>query len=250
MTTAYTNFIQTSVANTYVTYFDQFTGNTVDLGNSNTLTFFGSSLDVQNLGTEVVISVFPTAFGNSSIIDISSGSPVNITGNYNVPVYIDGTDVGANYFYPFYQNTSTTANGYLANSTAPWQPTNAKFLAVTNGQDGWYRYIDDSKATLYSGNIGLSISSGTQLTANANTTVQVIPYIRDSVTPNVWIASTTLMVTVELIANRPAGIEANVSYFPLDGSIAAGAGMLIRNCVANTRVNIAHAALKTEWIPQ
>lgn len=249
MTTTYTKLIQTSVANTYVEY-SNITFDSQLIGNFSTLTFFGSSFDVSDQTDFAVIASFPTRFGNSQFIDIDTGVPVNITGNYNVPVYLDGTTVGANYYYPFYQNTSSTANGYFANSTGSFTPTNAKFLTITNGTDNWYRYIDDAKVTSYTGNMGLSILSGTQFVANANTTIQIIPYIRDTVTPNIWVAATTLMTTIDLVANVPIGWNMDVTYFPVDGSVAAGAGMIIRNLVANTRVNIPHAALLTEWIPQ
>lgn len=246
MTTAYTNFIQTSVANTYINY----EGNA--LGNVNTLTFAGSDLTVVNIGTEVVVALYPTVFGTQPYISaaFSNAAPVNITGNYNIPVYLDGTDVGANYFYPFYQNTSSTANGYVANSTASFLPTNAAFISVTNGQDGWYRYVDSTKTTTWTGNIGVGIKCGTQFVANANTTIQFIPYIRDNVNPNNWFASTELMNTVELIANRPVGINFEASYFPVNANVVQGAGVIIRNCVANTRVNIPQCVMRTDYYPQ
>ena len=245
MTTAYLNFIQTSIANVIIN------DNFGLVGNSNTVTYLSDTALVVDVGNTVVISEYPKLLGNLIFFDSYSDNvaPVNITGNVNVPVYIDGTTVDPNYFYPFYQNTSTTANGYLANSTSAWQPINAAVLAITNGTDGWYKFAD-SNVTVGSfeiSNIGVVIRSGTQLVANANTTVQILPFIRDTVTPNTLIGITTLMNTIELVANRPVAINTDVTYSPLQANITAGAGLLIRNCTTNTRVNIPHTICITEY---
>jgi len=246
MTVAYTNFIQTSVANIIV---EDKLGS---LGNSNTITYFNDNAVTLNLGNSILIAEFPQILGNLIYFDSYSDNvaPVNITGNFNVPVYIDGTTVDPNYFYPFYQNTSTTANGYLANSTSSFQPPGAAILAITNGTDNWYKFADSNVTVTPSlSNIAMIIEAGTQLVANANTTVQILPFIRDTVTPNTLIGLTTLMTTVELVANRPVSVYTGVTYSPVQSNIAAGSGLLIRNCTANTRVNIPHTTMESTYSP-
>lgn len=67
----------------------------------------------------------------------------------NIPLYIQNQGWTANGYYPYLYGTSSTAPGnngynyYIANSTGPYNPVNAAFLAVADGEDSWYVIVYD-----------------------------------------------------------------------------------------------------------
>jgi hypothetical protein len=167
---------------------------------------------------------FSTRAGNTFTL------PVDITtGVYNVPVYLDGTDVLANEYFPPYQNTSTTSMGYVNNSTAPWEPGNAGLLNIYNGDDNWWiigeaTFSPAATVLLREGQYGF--------VANANTTIQVLSGRKLA---NNLIAAGTYFTTIELIQDKP--------YFYFSREFASGSGTdtivyMLRNIVSNTQVTV------------
>jgi hypothetical protein len=91
--------------------------------------------------------------------------------------------------YPYYQGTATTAAGttgnryYAANSTSAWQPLNASILLIADGEDNWYKVLEDTFAngtasgytTLYN-NSGLAFVIDE--TANDSSQMQIVQGIK------------------------------------------------------------------------
>jgi hypothetical protein len=171
--------------------------------------------------------------------------PIDITTNttFNVPVYIDGTTVSPTKYYPYFQGTSSTADSYVQNSTASLYPALASLLYIYNGDDNWWLM---SYATLYSPSLagyGLINNSITQLVSDSNTTVQLLSCTKRT-TQSFMQALTTNLVTIELLANKPARLTSDTATSG-SGTYEAG-GVLIRNMVAGTRVTVIYHKLELQ----
>jgi hypothetical protein len=181
-----------------------------------------------------------TIFRISDIGNAVTVPPVDLTTapSYNIPVYLDGTDPGANYIYPYFQGTSTTANGYLANSTSQYYPWNASVLNMPDGTDNWYIFTAlqtaNANPTLTSGR-PVQLELDMQVAANANTSIQVLPIYTNS--GNTYLFGfTSLMDTVECPANTPVTVNKQDAISYLGGQDAYG--YAIRNIGANSRATI------------
>lgn len=116
----------------------------------------------------------------------TDGAPVyaNGTSTRNVPLIFVGADPGGNYIYPYYQGTSDTANGYLANSTSAWNPDNASYISgnylANQIANSWYLL---SSRSFSSDAVGKAVTSTVtfQVFGNvANVQFQVVPWIGNS----------------------------------------------------------------------
>jgi hypothetical protein len=161
------------------------------------------------------------------------------TANLNAPIFIDGTTVGANYIYPYFQGTSTTANGYLANSTSSFNPALASFLYISSGTDGWYPINYEIVGTVFSGGTEYMrlISDGTMV-SNANATVQMIPFYTVDTDPGGIYADGAFFQTYNLVANQATTFNSDTRY---DVSANTdGSGIIMRNITGNTRVTVVY----------
>jgi len=188
--------------------------------NTLTLTQMEPGLSEYKLGT----TAWSTRISNTTIL------PIDISTGFNTPTFLYGTDVPANEYFPFYQNTSTTAMGYVANSTAAWTPGFAGLLNINNGDDNWW-IAGMTPFTAPGAQFTLRNRTTLTLVANANTTCQVA-FFRLSQPGNI-IAAGTFFSTIELLANKP------IKFYGEQYSVGSGAnaaGVLIRNMVANTEL--------------
>ena len=179
---------------------------------------------------ELGASVFIISQGNTTT------APVDITGLASpAPYYIDGTTVGANYYYPFYQNTATTANGYSANSTGQFTPAGATDWVRNNGDGSWWihNYVFFSGGNVVNTNENLILDCDSQFVANANTTIQISPMITIANSGG-YFGDDQFTYTLDLTANQPLRWSDESIY--AGTSTIDGAGYMIRNMVANTRV--------------
>jgi hypothetical protein len=185
-----------------------------------------------------------TSFSIPSVSTNTVLMPVDISTIFNVPVYLDGTTVGTSYVFPYYQGTSSTANGYLANSTSSFNPALASVLEISNGTDNWWILMYDT-ATISAGwTVANTLEMG--LVADSNTTVQICPFYTLSTLPGIIIAYTYLMDTYQMTANLPQKIVTNTT-FPGSAS-QTGFGYIIKNLVSGTRVitlSGGHTVLRT-----
>jgi hypothetical protein len=166
----------------------------------------------------------------------STASPVDLSaGTYNQFCYLDGTNVSSTLYYPYMQGTSSTADGYQANSTAPFLPPLAADLQITNGDDDWWILTQvDWNSTVTTGSEYFRFTYNLQLVADADTTIQLNDFVIFTGSPTTLDADTVGLQTIELLANKPVLITQNSTGSGND-LITAG-GILIRNMVSGTTV--------------
>jgi hypothetical protein len=191
-----------------------------NVANINLNTQLGPGVDVETADIFANIVVFP--------VDVTTDS------TRNVPVFIPGVDPGANYVYPYIQGTSTTANYYVANSTAPFYPATAAELNIDDGDDNWWRVGQITYNANNPAGVGVFFRSRIQLVSDApNTKVQVVEGLRVA-GANYDRVVTTFMGTYTLNEIEPIWIDRRVGY--TTDSITSGASLYIRNITSNATV--------------
>ena len=190
------------------------------------------------------------AFGISDVTANTVTLPVAVNANsiINAPVYIDGANVGTNYYYPYYQGTSTTANGYLANSTASFTPAGAGYQVINNGDDNWYGYIysnfgNTSNYPLASDEVFI-IDVGTVLISNVDSAVQIGAFYTTNTSPGTIFHDSALESTYLLPANVPVEVNFAHGYDSAANNTLDGGGVMIKNFIANTRVTVIYSKLE------
>lgn len=195
--------------------------------NSVSFTNLNSSLvRAEILQTELF--VIPSVSTNTVLM------PVDISTDFNVPVYIDGTNVTAGYEFPWYQGTSSTANGYLQNSTSSFNPAQASVLTIANGTDNWWIYMYAQPPGGFQNGWTVSTPIESTLVADGNTRIQLVPFYVLSSSPSTLIAYTYLMDTFNMEANLPIKVVKQTTTPATSGML--GMGYIIRNMVSGTRV--------------
>ena len=156
-------------------------------------------------------TIFPGVFANGNVYgfqNLKSGA------NSFAPTtfFLAETSVYSNtYTYPWAQGTSTTANGYLANSTSNFLPGNAAILVNPPTSDRWY--IVSSFGVNYGPNItGLygNLIINSQFVADQDAIIQILPYYKLNGSAN-NIAQTYEMATYILPAQ--VGVKVNTSFY-------------------------------------
>ncbi len=195
----------------------------------------------------------PTSLG-SAIYAINQGDgseilPVNVTTvspGYNEPIYIIGSTVSPSKYTPWAQGTSSTSDGYISNSTGPFTPADASEKHLTNGQTGWYSFIQVPY------DVG-TISSGTQvissleltLISDIDTNIQIAPYSTIS-TDSLLHSSDDTTYSFPLLANQVFSTSTS-AYHVLVGADSNGDGWIIRNMTSGANVVIMFASLTTSY---
>jgi hypothetical protein len=166
--------------------------------------------------------------------------PIDIIGNsgLNVPYYIPGFDLPANYYYPYYQNTSSTANGYLANSTSQYYPATASYQVLTAGDDNFevLSYINFGNTANYplANDENFFISYDGVFTANTDTVIQIGAFYTTSTGGAYIFHDTVLRDTIILPANVPTNVTFEHGYDAAANNTLDGGGIIIRNITANS----------------
>ena len=156
------------------------------------------------------------------------------SGNWVTPKYMtqvyNGSDSSS--YFPFYQGTSNTDNGYRANSTSSLNPAQSSQLIVANGDYNWWvlEYATTGSSNIVSTSQTLHISGKVQLVSNVNTLVQTLAFVTVSYPPDyvgAGVAKTdTSLNTIYLYANQPEYIE---YAYDINGSVDInGGGIFIR----------------------
>jgi hypothetical protein len=181
---------------------------------------------------------------NFTILTDPITSPVNVTSTStrNIPVIITNTSISSNNYYPWYQGTSTTATGnngnnyYGANSTSSWNPVQAGYLYVNDGEDKWYAVLADSIAanTILTGE-SYFMNFGVTLVSDANAIIQILPAFKYS-NVSFYKAGTDSMHTINLSPNEPVIYSQNISISDPIANLVGGA-ILIRN-ITSTASNV------------
>jgi hypothetical protein len=192
-------------------------------------------------GSEVITRyTYETSNERNNTVSI----PVNVntfgnisTGSWNHSKYLNAVYSGgdASSYNPYFQGTSSTYNGYVANSTGQLTPAFAAQLQVKNGDLDWY-VLDYSgfASTPLAKNETLQAEYSVSLISTANTTIQIVPFI--SLTPpaniNNCIAKMDVEVdTIYMVANQPIYFGRN---YGATGDNITGGGVLIRQFTAAT----------------
>ena len=168
-------------------------------------------------------------FGNTVNTPINLNTFGDIgTSNYAHNKYLNsvynGSDSG--YLFPYYQGTSSTINGYHANSTGSLTPAFAAQLQVYNGDYNWYVLEFASISTPVTTGYEIIIKGDCTLVSNSNVTIQTLPFIQLNNTA-VCVGKTDVgFNTYNLIADQPEYIQ--YTFSEIASSNITGAGVLIR----------------------
>jgi len=182
------------------------------------------------------------AFGIADVVANTVTMPVQANSNVilNDPIYLDGTALNANYYYPYYQNTSTTANGYLATSTSSFQPAKASYQVLNNGDDNWYVFVYDNFGSSSSYPLDpteyFKLELNATFIANTDSVMQLGAFYSGSTTGTVIFHDTIVDGTYILPANVPTEINFVQAYANSANNVTDGGGFIMKNIIGNTRV--------------
>jgi hypothetical protein len=194
-----------------------------------TINTMGAGLSVSSFIGEVAFSV--AGFG--VLVD-----PVSIlsTSTRNIPVYIPGTTVSSTKYFPWFQGTASTADGFWANSTSPFNPLNSVYLSLHDGDYNWYEV---NRLTFSAGvltNYDKVLTSYILcVVSDVDTTIQVNIGSYDAGFGLEALQLTEDTLTINLKANEPQRIEATAAYTS-GMSTFTGGSLMIRNMVSGTNV--------------
>jgi len=231
---------------------------------SNSFVWNGPSVSTydptSNIGGVGYVNINPTASPEEriglvafGIADASANTvtlPVQIDANtiLNNPVYIDGFNLNANYYYPYYQGTSTTANGYLATSTSSFQPAKASYQVLVNGDDNWYVFIYDTFTSTSSYPLDpteyFKLELNATFIANTDSVIQLGAFYTANNTGLTLYHDTTIDGTYILPANVPTEINFAQAYEGSANNQTDGGGFIIKNIIGNTRVTTLYTKLE------
>jgi hypothetical protein len=203
---------------------------------ANTVTYTNVN-NSANPASRINVIAFTTAFLQTGQVVL----PVEITTAFVPrPVFLDGTTVDPNYYNPYFQGTSTTANGYSNNSTAPYTPAGASFQTWQEGDDGFYPFIYSGGNITLANNENLQTFLEATITSNNDTVIQIIPFYFTDNSGNFFTQHTTDSTYI-ILGNTSYQAQLNINYEAANNNPIKGAGFAVRNIVANTRITIPYA---------
>jgi hypothetical protein len=142
-------------------------------------------------------------------------------GAVNEPAFITNTSstISATKIYPFYQGTSSTTDGYLANSTGAMQPEYSAFLHIVNGQDQWYVFaLSLIQGGFRPGQDEIVQTLQLQVVSDVDCTLQIMPFGTFTTAPTTLVCNSQFTYNYELKANHPTGVDFNQDYFGFGGT--------------------------------
>ena len=154
----------------------------------------------------------------------AAGVPVltpPVFGGINEPALITntGSTISSTKIYPFYQGTSSTADGYIANSTGSLQPVYSELLNIVNGQDEWYAFcLTIIQNGFRPARDKILQQLQIQVVSDTDVTFQVVPYALFTGALTTFAINTQFMYNYELKANHPTGIDFTQDYFGFGGT--------------------------------
>lgn len=196
-------------------------------------------------GANITIPGYYEAIGSSTFQVANTAAntvtlPVDITGTStrNIPVFIPGTDPGANYYYPYFQGTSLTTDGYFANSTAAMTPAYSSVLEIDDGDDNWYRVLSASTSRTIPTGETLVFNYYLQLVSDTDDTRVQVAYGMKPVSQTINVIYTPLMTTLTLNANQPVLHDAVRNTQVVSTYNCDGGGLWIRNMTPGSNVYV------------
>jgi hypothetical protein len=166
----------------------------------------------------------------------------------NQPVYYDGFALDPNYYYPYFQATSSTANGYLANSTSQYYPALASYQVLNNGDDNWFIFIynDFGSSTDYplADDEYFKLELNAAFISDVDTTLQLGGFYTITSTGSIIYFDTVFQGTYILPANVVTQISFTQAYDYRAGNTLNGGGFVMKNIMAGSRVTTLYAKLE------
>ena len=214
------------------------------VSNTGGITFTNLGL---NTGASLLMSSYSYSVAGSGgpvtlPVDITSFGTSIKTANFDIPKYITGTTVSSTEYYPYYQGTSSTADGFLANSTSQYYPSSAGFLNTYNGDNDWWvvDYNTFNGITVPTTQSYL-ISYFMQVVANANTTIQLSTFSTASSAGDIMAWRNDRWTTYDLIENVPRTIS--FDNLASGSAVVDGGGIVMRNMLTGTQVDVVTGSL-------
>ena len=218
---------------------------------ANTITYtnMASGSGAENvLGTYLYSVAYPTPDLTVVPIDITTYSSNVKANDYDKAKYINGTTVGSSYYYPYYQATSTIANGYISNSTSQYFPARASQFTDVNGTDDWYAIEYTGLSSSVAPSEIFRIEWQGALVADADTTIQISSFLTFAATTYMVFQTDDGLSTYQLKANQPLFLSQN---FTQQGETTVdGGGIAMRNMVSGTTVDVTYGRLAAFRIKQ
>jgi hypothetical protein len=208
--------------------------------NSISYTNLNDSADPQQ---RISLVAWGIADAGSNTVNLPVEADANVI--YNSPIYLDGTTVPANLYNPYFQATSSTANGYIANSTGVWEPAGASFQILENGEDDWYVFIYDNFGSTDNFPLApdefLILNLDLVLVSDKDTICQIGSSYTTTSGPFFYFDN-SLLGTYVIPANVQVNLNLNTAYN--SSPVIDGGGFLIKNLVGNTRVYTRYAVME------
>lgn len=208
--------------------------------NSVGFTTIGNSVAALSLNGVSGFGIANSPIGNVTL-------PGNLqTANTIDPAYLIGANTDPNYYFPFYQNTSTTANGYYANSTGEFTPAGATFLTLFNGDDDWWIWTGTPLTTpVQNGSEYERAEFKLQIVATEPTIVQLLPASSANFS-NGYLTDSQTIRSFELnYANVPYVLNGFFETVPV-GYNPAYAVIFIKN-LGPASANVILTSSETSW---
>jgi len=183
----------------------------------------------------IYLIYYDPSFTAGVISSASSTSTRNISLSY--PSY----NPSPNDIFPWAQGTSSTANGYAANSTGPFTPDGAGFQTINEGDSGWYKLavIDISTDPFSFGDIILENGLFTFFTDTSNSIVQICSYFKTSATAGDARVLTPQIQTFTITNTDPwpSYVAYNVASGYAGGTPTTELGIVVRNLTPGANVS-------------
>lgn len=127
--------------------------------------------------------------------------------------------IDANLYFPFVQGTSSTANGYRANSILPLIPYGSHLLDITNGDNQWYiNSLVDIEGGFRPVVDGLASQASFIVYSTSNCTVQFCPYAIFTGANTTLSLNTSIGITSHpIIENQATYIEFEDDFIGVGG---------------------------------
>lgn len=155
--------------------------------------------------------------------------------NFATPKYNTTTYTGGGGYFPYATGNSSTTDGYVANSTAPWTPAFAAQLQVLNGDLNWWVLEYDTISSVVTTNESLVFNARLQMVSFGNVTIQLAPFVTLNSTGNTIIVDTdSSFFTYELSDLKPINVDIELSV--AGANTIDGGGILIRNMTGGGNV--------------
>ena len=143
----------------------------------------------------------------------------------NAPSYVrpTTTPISSTKYYPFWQGTSSTTDGYLANSTASLQPALATNAIIVTGDNDWYALLEILVPGGYSPQTeGFAIEGTFQFVASSDCKFQLTPFTTFQNATSDFVLNDQFHTTYDLTANEPLIINLNDAYSGYNSLFVSG----------------------------